>query len=668
MARFVSVFLPHWSLDVLRRQLRSKGLFPPLHPLHPSHPLASPTSPSPLPPSTPHLASPLSPPARSVASRIAAAAASRQHSRKHATSAPLLMLSRTVSQRELVVACCPRCTHLGIRPGMTVAHAKALLPESFTHQPQSQTRSHIQPAASTHISRTYPRLVIRPSRPQRDNAALRSLAAWCTRMAPLVGVSHAACDATAPDPTSPDSTSADTLVMDISGCERLYPDPAALVRRIRITLQRRFGLACRVACAPTLAAARALARYSPLGETILTPCPGETSTAAIRRHTAQLPVASLNLVPRTLAALHEVGIHTVEHLLALPRRSIALRYGPATVTRIDHLFGDIAEPIVPIRPRPLPVSEHTFDGPVADLGIVIHTTRTLLQRLVTDLDLRHRGIRQLRVTIVRLDQAARTNTIHTLALARPSRSFRHLWSLLEGKLETTHLGFGIEHIALLATATGRIAPRTSTLQQTVSRPITDPAQAAPSPTPSSIPTLPPPDDSAIGELLDTLCTRMGPQHVLHAVPFSAHAPGRSAMFVPTTTNVPRSQFMAPVTPSPRPTITTDRPEPVNVMALVPDGPPITITWRSHSYRIIDWRGPELLSDARPGVTCWWSGPCHTAEADITSNDRDAPRQLLLPPDSQLFRAQLDTGLWLWLQRDTDPAAAADRWTVRGLWF
>ncbi len=573
------------------------------------------------------------------------------------------MLSRTVSQRELVVACCPRCLHLGIRPDMTVAHAKALLPESLTREPHAQSRSQSfsqgQPASSMHLSHPYPRLIIRPWRPERDITALRSLAAWCTRMAPIVGVSSPACDAAAAE-----TVSADTLVMDVSGCERLYPDPAALVRRIRLTLQRRFGLACRIACAPTLTAARALARYGPQGEAMLAPCSGENSTVAIRRHTAQLPVASLNLAPRTLAALHEVGIHTVEHLLALPRRSIALRYGPATVTRIDQLFGDIAEPIVPIRPRPLPLCEHIFDGPVADLGIVIHTTRTLLQRLVTDLDLRHRGIRQLRVTIDRLDQAARTSTTHALALARPSRSMRHLWSLLEGKLEATHLGFGIERIALLAVATGRIAPRTGTLEQTVSRRTIEQSAADP----DTIPALPPPDDSAIGELLDMLCTRMGPQRVLQTVPFSAHTPGRSAMFVPTAADVPRSQFMAPVTSSPRPTITTDRPEPVSVMALVPDGPPISITWRSRSYRIIDWRGPELLSDARPDITCWWSGPCHTAEADITGNDRDAPRQLLLPPDSQLFRAQLDTGLWLWLQRDAAPGGTSDRWTVRGLWF
>ncbi len=557
----------------------------------------------------------------------------------------MLLLTRTVHQRDTVAVCCGRAFSCGIRPGMTLAHARALLPENL-------------PASS---------LIIEPHHPNRDTAALRHLAAWCARMAPLVGLAPES--ALQPTSKQPEH-SPDTLVMDITGCQRLYPDPSALVRRVRATLLHRFGIHARVASAPTLAAAWALARYGPHIGFVLAPQPGQSISDCIRQAVHPLPVAALRVAQAALLSLHDVGIHTVEHLLALPRRSIALRYGQATLTRIDQLFGDLVETIVPIRPEPPPQVERVFDGPVADIGIVTHVTHGLLTELVTTLDTRHKGLRTLQLTMERLDVSSRTKVQHTIRLARPSRSLRHIWALLEDKVQATQLAFGVERITLVAVAIGKVKPSTLTLQQVAGRVGTSVGEETAAnmdsrPTDSdALRSLPPVDETALGELLDTLHTRLGPQHVMHAVPISGQGLGRSGLLVPASGHIAPSRFEVPVTSSARPPILLASAEHASVMALVPDGPPMRIGWRGRTHTIIDFRGPERLADA---TTAWWAGPTIGSVAGDEHALRDAPRELLLPADSDLFRIQLETGLWLWLQRDNNAQANA-RWLVRGIWL
>ena len=552
-----------------------------------------------------------------------------------------MLLTRTIHQRDTVAVCCARALSCGIRPGMTLAHAKALLPENL-------------PASA---------LIIEPHHPQRDTAALKHLAAWCARMAPVVGL--------APDAAMPSASAAqhdhspDTLVMDITGCERLYPDPSALVRRVRATLLYRFGIHARVASAPTLAAAWALARYGPHVGFVLSPGPAQSISDCIRQAVYPLPVAALRVAQAALLSLHDVGIHTVEHLLALPRRSIAMRYGQSTLTRIDQLFGDLVETIVPIRPEPPPQAERVFDGPVADIGVVSHITHSLLAELVAALDARHKGVRTLQLTMERLDVSSRTHVQHTIRLARPSRSLRHIWALLEDKVQATQLAFGIERITLVAVAIGKVKPSNLTLQQVAGRVGAKNTGQGNAPCDSDATrSLPPVDETALGELLDTLHTRLGPQHVMQAVPISGRGLACSGLLVPASGNSTAARFEVPVTNSPRPPILLASPEHASVMALVPDGPPMRIGWRGRTHTIIDFRGPERLADT---TIAWWAGPTIGTVSGDEHALRDAPRELLLPADSDLFRIQLDTGLWLWLQRDNN-AQANDRWLVRGIWL
>lgn len=100
-----------------------------------------------------------------------------------------IQLMNTIGGRQHVVTCCERAAAAGVRPGMDVAHARALLPTGDV------------------------RLAVH--RPERDLAALHALAEWAERFAPVVS-----------------SDSPDGLLMDVSGCERLYSSVGVLVDRL----------------------------------------------------------------------------------------------------------------------------------------------------------------------------------------------------------------------------------------------------------------------------------------------------------------------------------------------------------------------------------------------------------------------------------------------------
>jgi protein ImuB len=93
----------------------------------------------------------------------------------HAWKRPVLLVTR-VGGKELVAAACERSLAAGVKIGMDLSNAKALLPGE---------------------------VVTGPHRPERDATALHALACWMNRYAPIV----------AADPP-------DGLLMDVSGTEK----------------------------------------------------------------------------------------------------------------------------------------------------------------------------------------------------------------------------------------------------------------------------------------------------------------------------------------------------------------------------------------------------------------------------------------------------------------
>lgn len=471
--------------------------------------------------------------------------------------------------RQVVVWCCAAAEAAGVRVGMTLAHARALLP---------------------------PRgLIVEPHRPERDHRALRALAEWATRFTPQV----------AADPP-------DGLLLDVTGCERLFHGERSLLQRL-VREARRLGVHVRVACAPTFGCAWAIARYG--REALAIVREGELRSAL-----ASLPVAGLRLDASTVNALREVGIERIGHLFDLPRGAVVDRFGEELLPRLDQALGEAVETIEPVRPRPPLSVRRVFDGPVKDGRGIALTVRGLIDELCGRLAHRTAGGGRLELRVERIDAA----TLHeAVTLSRPTRDAKHLWRLFSPRVERLHLGYGVEAMTLTATSVARLPH-----EQGESWPDDRwPAAAR--------------LHQASAELIDTLSSRLGAERVTRLEAVESHMPQgafRSRPAIEGWRDPSKRLGRAAVTLADRPTLLLGQPEPIRVIAAGPDGVPPCLHWHGREHRIVEGFGPERLSAP------WWR-----------RHGRDEQRDY--------FKVADDAGRWLWIYRD----AATGRWHLHGQW-
>jgi protein ImuB len=525
-----------------------------------------------------------------------------------------IILTRAVAARDLVARCCAGATLAGIREGMDLAHARSLLPDSTT-------------------------LHLEPHRPDRDAAALHALACWAIRFTPIV----------APDPP-------DGLLLDISGTDRIHKTEPRLLRLISSALRRR-GLSTRIVAASTFAAAHAVARFAPSREHLFR-IPPKREREAI----ANLPIAALAIDPATSIALSEVGITRIAQVLDLPRPALASRFGLALLDRIDKALGRAHEPINPVRPAPPLEASMLFDGPTDHWESIEAAAQRVLHDLTTQLATTERGLRRLDTKLLRPRLApspalagevfersengggARASNLGTrhsalitsfpLLLSRPSRNPRHLWTLLRTHLERIDLQSGIEGIILTATRTARLRH-----QQTTSPKLGAPGASEDDTTDAG--------GVAWGELVDTLISRLGPESIRRIDPIESHIPERAIHERPVLESSVSSysyscscSYSSSAFSSLRPSLLFPHPESACALALTPDGPLLSLTWRGQPHRILSCIGPERISPE------WWR---HRAGHE--------------PPDRDYFAAQTDSGRWLWVCRQP----STRRWFVQGEW-
>ncbi len=484
-----------------------------------------------------------------------------------------MLLVSDGGQRRLVERCCEVAAAAGVRPGMTLAHARALLPLDGVR--------------------------VEPFRPRRDEAALRALAAWAVRFTPLA----------APDPP-------DGLLLDVTGCERLYGGEGALVDRIAGAVAN-LGLRPRLAVAPTLGCAWAVARYG-RGERAIIPEGG--ARAAL----APLPLAALR-IEAAAEALAEVGVTTIGQLMALPRSSLPSRFGTGALRRLDQALGTAPELLDPVRPVEPVCASWTLAGPTTDPEAAHRVVRELVGRLCAQLAARESGAQSLELDLRGPDMAP---VLLTATLSRPSRSPAHLWSLLRPQLERTHLADGVESFTLLAPRTRRLPHEQA--ERWREGGAGDDAALAP----------------AMGELIDILTSRLGADRVLAPDPAESHRPEQVVRFRPILDRPEHARRAAPgaaLADADRPSVLFERPEPVNAIALAPDGAPRWLSWRGAEHHLTAGLGPERI-----GPEWWRRGGMGEGRGE---------------PTRDYFKVQDRAGLWLWVFHEPDEG----RWFVHGVW-
>ena len=442
------------------------------------------------------------------------------------------VLSRRTGSRSEVAAACPAAMTAGIRIGMALTQARALVPE----------------------------LRVDPADPEGDRADLERLAhSLARRWSPSVTLAGE-----------------DLLFLDLTGVAHLHGGEARMLRRLHALLAR-LGFAARIAVADTPGAAWAFARFRP--ETLLRCPPGEHGAWL-----APLPVEALRLEGDAIDLLHRLGVDSIGQLAALPRAPLVRRFGTTIAARLDQALGRIPEPVTPVTPpEPIAVTQR-FAEPIATPEAIAHWLGDLVHRLTEALAEAGQGARRIGLVADRVDGVPQRIGI---GLARASRDPAHLLRLLARRIDQIEPGYGLDAMTLHllrseplgslpvderldAEVVPDLAPLIDTLATRIGmarlwrmRPV---ESDVPERSAAALPPLDPPEREAPPMKADDV------------------------------RQLDRNAPLPPWHPDwPRPIRLLRRPERLDhVVAALPDQPPRRFTWRGERHEVVHADGPERI--------------------------------------------------------------------------
>ncbi len=359
-----------------------------------------------------------------------------------------------------------------------------------------------------------------------------------------------------------------------------------------------------------------------------------------------LRLAALRIAPDIETALGQAGLKRIADVIDRPRAPLAARFGEEFIRRIDQALGREDEPITPRLPVPPYVAERRFADPILLEADVLGTTEQLAHELARMLERRGEGARRLQVALFRTDGKVYRSEVGTGAPLRDPGRIRALFGeRLAAVGEACDPGFGFDVVRLAALTTERC----------------DPVQTG----------LATPDHSAeLAHLVDRLGARFGLRRVTRPVPQDSHIPEFAVAAVAAhvtrgaTRNVAR-EFASPsrarsralpataededrfhqdaLCPS-RPLRLFGRPEPIEAIAEVPDGPPVRFRWRRVLHQVAHAEGPERIAME------WWRD----------QNGRALTRDY--------FRVESREGVRIWVYREGLYGRELNepRWFLHGL--
>lgn len=169
----------------------------------------------------------------------------------------------------------------------------------------------------------------------------------------------------------------DGVVFDVSGLDRLVGTAETIAKKIRASLHLH-KISGSIAVAATIDSACLIARQNE----------GIDQKIHSTETFAELPLSDLPVESDTLNALTDLGIHTVEKLLTIPRKELIARYGTAFQTIID-----VAEQkrIKLIKPNVKETSvdwSYELDQPVQDFEQLIFVLNHGFEKLFSQISMR----------------------------------------------------------------------------------------------------------------------------------------------------------------------------------------------------------------------------------------------------------------------------------------
>jgi protein ImuB len=378
-----------------------------------------------------------------------------------------------------------------------------------------------------------------------------------------------------------------------------------------------------------------------------------------------LPVAALRLPPEVVTLLGQVGLKCIGDVLDRPRATLAARFGTEFIRRLDQALGRDEESITPRLPAPCYVAEQRFADPIALERDVLGTIERLSRRLAGTLEQHGEGARLVETALFRVDGKVQRVSAATSRAIRDAALIRRLFAERLAAIGDAHdPGFGFDLVRLAVIVSEPLDPRQTGFAT-------------------------PDTEEELARLIDRLAARVGFSCVLRIVPHDTHipeytalevradaclghsaAPGRCAAdpglsFLLTSAQAPPTPNPSPPlararggrgapAPSawsdmqdtlapPRPLKLLVRPEPIEAVAEVPDGPPVRFRWRHVLHEVAVAEGPERIAME------WW---------------RDESGSALT---RDYFRVESRDGVRVWIFREgLYRGGARPNWFLHGL--
>ncbi len=390
-----------------------------------------------------------------------------------------------------------------------------------------------------------------------DARQLTRLARWAQRWSPWSAVDGV-----------------DGLLLDTTGSDHCFGGEAAMLEDMRTSFGA-LGFTARIAAAPTIGAAWALAHY---GKGNL----ASTEPSTLKRILAQLPIESLRIDDKAALLLRRLGLKTIGSLADIPTTALARRFRKHgnqlanPLQRLQQALGNTPEVVEPLAPKTIYRATQRVVEPVQYVAIVEPILADLASRLCSDLESAQRGLRRVRFEAFRVDGHIAQLQVETAA---PVRAPDHIVRLFTEKLERLDAGFGFDTFALTALWHEAMDAHQKGLEEDEVEGITLP------------------------HLLDRLRARLGHGSIALPTPYASHIPERSLVRSSGQDGIP-SLSCAPsptqaATTQERPIRLFDYPEPVTVIYATPDGPPRRFRWRRRLHDVAKAQGPERIAPE------WW---------------------------------------------------------------
>ena len=374
---------------------------------------------------------------------------------------------------------------------------------------------------------------------------LHQFAAWYIQYTPVVSLD------------TPDG-----FLLDVSGCTHLWGSEERYLKDIFNKLKG-LGYHIRLAIADTPGTAWAVCRY------------GKDSVIVKSRQQAAalmpLPPEALRIEQAISERLHKLGLHTIGSFISMQRSALRRRFGEQLLLRLDQALGnkeEIIKPVIPVEPysERLPCLE-----PIQTATGIEIALQQLLEALCLRLRKEGKGLRKAIFTCCRVDGNIQPVEVRTNHL---SHHTKHLFKLFETKIAGIEPALGIEVLTLEASKEEDIQTSQETFW-TMN---------------SSL------ECREISELMDNLENHFG-NNILHRyLPAERHLPEHSIKAAASLKDKPTTAWR---TDKLRPAHHLRQPQPIEVMAPIPEYPPMHFRYQGKLHTVTKADGCERIESE------WW---------------------------------------------------------------